>query len=138
VVVVVHIVLIEDHEPVRKTLDSILTRGGHKVWPAADGKQGMQIVDDHPIDLVITDMVMPNQDGIATIAQLKKTHPAIKVIAISGMSPMTVPVEPGRPPVDPLEAAAGLGAEGVLRKPFLSGQLLTMIRGMFYPDLTVA
>lgn len=83
------ILVIDDGESVRKMLQAVLKSAGHEVSTAADGRQGMQAVARQSVDLVIVDIIMPEQDGLETITQLRRGYPNIKIIAISASSPAT-------------------------------------------------
>jgi len=78
------ILLIEDDAPVRRIISMMLEKEGHEVSEAADGELGIQIYRERSIDLVITDIIMPNKEGLEMIKELKKEYPDVKIIAISG------------------------------------------------------
>ena len=105
------ILLIEDDDMVRSSLAKILILMGHTVVEARDGKEGLALFAESGADLVITDLVMPEKEGLEVMMELKKTHPNTKVIAISGGG--------RRAPGDILKIARHLGAARVLAKPFL-------------------
>jgi len=78
-------ILVEDDDAgVRAFLRTVLESDGYEVTEAADGKQALQGVRAGRVDLVITDLVMPEQEGIETIRALRKEMPDIGIIAISG------------------------------------------------------
>ncbi len=104
------ILVIDDDPMVRTTLRQILAKGGHDVIEAVNGKQGLQLFRAHGPDLVITDIIMPEKEGIETIMEIRGDNPTAKIIAISGG---------GRTRnMDYLEIARTVGAESVLAKPF--------------------
>ena len=82
------ILLIDDDEQVLKVMTSFLEREHHEISTAVDGKQGLMLLKNQPFDLVITDVIMPEQDGFEVLLWLKLNeqshHP--KTIAISGGS----------------------------------------------------
>jgi len=82
------ILLIDDDEQVLKVMTSFLEREHHEVSTAVDGKQGIRLLKNQPCDLIITDVIMPEQDGLEVLLWLKinkqSHHP--KVVAISGGS----------------------------------------------------
>ncbi len=78
------ILIIEDDEEIRDLLESLLTREGYTVATAANGKQGVAAFLAQPFDLVITDIIMPEKDGIEAIMDLRRGRPELKLIAISG------------------------------------------------------
>lgn len=105
------ILIIDDDATIRYTLKQILTRLGYHVSEAEDGDLGLASVKEKNPDLVITDIIMPNKDGIQFIMELKKINRYIPIIAMSG----------GRRAVSAnfnLGSAELLGAKAVLTKPF--------------------
>lgn len=78
------ILVIEDDLDFNESLCKILTKSGHEVLSALDGKEGLNLFKENSADLVITDILMPEQDGIEVISKLKKNFPNVKIIAISG------------------------------------------------------
>ena len=78
------ILIIDDDIQFRKMLRQVLERAGYEVSEAEDGNEGTRVYETEPIDLVITDLIMPKKEGIETISELKKKYPYIKIIAISG------------------------------------------------------
>lgn len=104
------ILLIDDSDPLRELMAAALERDGHKVLQAADGKVGIELLRAHRIDLLITDIVMPNQDGLVTLQLARKLQPDLKVIVISGDSPRFAALY--------LDIANKFGATKTLRKPF--------------------
>lgn len=112
-------VLVVDDEPLfRDYLRKILEREGYEVVEAADGEDGVRKVNEHEIDLVITDIVMPKMDGIDFIMDLNKRRPNVGVIAVSGG---------GRPSGCFLIPAKALGAARTLSKPFSRGELINVV-----------
>ena len=118
------LLLIEDNDALRATLVIALTDAGHSVVEAGDGRQGANIVRAEPIDLVITDLVMPDQEGIETIQSLRRLRPNLPVIAISGNSPFSSHY---------LAMAGRLGAQRTLSKPFTADELLRAIEALLPP-----
>jgi DNA-binding response OmpR family regulator len=78
------ILLIDDEDSVRVPLAAVLRRAGFEVVTAADGKEGIAVFRHSPVDLVITDLIMPKQDGFETIKTIRRLQPGAKIIAISG------------------------------------------------------
>lgn len=81
-----HILVIDDNAPLREMLELMLTAAGHSVATAADGCEGVKLFRAARADLVITDLVMPNREGIETILALRRECPGLGIIAISGGS----------------------------------------------------
>lgn len=104
-------VLVIDDEPgIRTLLRHALEREGHQVLEAENGRKGMRALRDAAVDVVITDIIMPEQEGFETIFELRRTRPDLKIIAISGGG--------RRLGLDVLPMAARLGADRTLAKPF--------------------
>lgn len=111
------ILVIDDEHLVRYTLARILRSKGYEVMTAADGVRGMAVFRSAAPDLVITDIIMPEQEGIETIRQMRSERPNAKIIAISGHI--------GN--FDVLAIARKLGADDVIRKPFDAAELLSRV-----------
>lgn len=112
------LVLIDDDESVRVMLALALTRAGHQVLEAGDGQQGLELARASVCDLVITDLVMPVQEGVETIMALRRERPRVPIIAISGGA---------RHSQLYLSMAEKIGADRVLPKPFLPQQLVDLV-----------
>jgi YesN/AraC family two-component response regulator len=80
------IFLIEHDEAVREVLRIGLMAAGYSVREAVNGRQGINSFRKAPADLVITDIYMPDRDGLDVIEALRRTHPTVKILAISGAS----------------------------------------------------
>ena len=103
------ILVIDDELPVRILVKSILERDGFIVSVASNGMEGLLSQKNNPADLVITDLIMPEKEGIELIQELKKEFPLLPVIAMSGG---------GITPADGhLKTAKILGAAAILEKP---------------------
>lgn len=120
-----HILIIDDEESIRTTLDGVLRAAGYATRTAPNGVEGIQMIRDQPADLVITDLFMPEKEGIETIMELRQEFPDLKIIAMSGGLY-------GR--MDLLTAAAHLGAHRILAKPFGGAELLAMVRELVRPE----
>ena len=104
------ILIIDDDDALRATVRKVLERDGHSVREAADGAEGLEAIESDPPDLVITDLFMPEKEGIETILELRESHPDLRILAVSGGGR----VGPG----GPLSDAEALGADASLAKPF--------------------
>ena len=114
------ILVIDDDEQIRKLLCRIMEQAGFEVKAAADGRKGLSLFEENFYDLVITDLIMPEQEGIETITFLRKNYPQVKIIAISGggrIGPETY-----------LPAALELGANRAFAKPFSIDQIINAVR----------
>ena len=114
------ILLIDDDEGFRGMLHRLLTREGHSVVACGDGRAGVALFRKHPVYLVITDLIMPDQEGIETIIQLRREFPGVKIIAMSGGGRVTPEIY--------LVSAANLGACRTFIKPFDTAEFLAAIR----------
>lgn len=112
------ILLIEDDELLRGVLAKALALGGHEVIQAQDGLQGLQLARAAQLDLVITDLIMPGQEGVETIVALRREQPNLPVLAISGGTAHSKLY---------LEIAGKIGARRVLQKPFTPQRLLEVV-----------
>jgi DNA-binding response OmpR family regulator len=112
------ILVVDDEPPVAVLLRDALTLAGHEVYTAPDGVQAMRILKESSFALLITDVVMPEMDGLELISELKKLDQPPEVIAISGA--------PGQWKV--LNTAQTLGVVRVLTKPFTLAELLQAVR----------
>jgi CheY-like chemotaxis protein len=113
------ILVIDDDPDIRAILELTLKAAGHEVILAADGREGVERYCTSPADLVITDLYMPNRDGLETIRQLRRRFPKVAIIAMSGW------VAAGTM----LSMAQELGAVGVLHKPFRAEELIATMTG---------
>ena len=101
------ILIVDDEPQIREALDAHLARLGHDVVQAPDGKAAIRELEQEPFDLVISDVLMPEQDGLEVLLFTRKHCPDTRVLAISA---------PGNELF--LRSAKGLGAWRVLSKPF--------------------
>jgi len=105
------ILLVDDDDAVREMLARMLVGMGHEVQQAADGVECLRRVEARSFDLLITDIVMPEQGGLRTIDGVRKRCPGTKILAISGGGSLMNSA-------DYLALAESLGAHGTLEKPF--------------------
>jgi YesN/AraC family two-component response regulator len=115
------ILVIDDEVGMRKVMRRMIEMAGYSVVEARDGKQGLRLFRETPIEVVITDIFMPEKEGLELIPEMKRERPAAKIIAVSGGSSRLGAFSP-------LPAAKGLGASCVLDKPFTQQQLLDAVR----------
>ena len=113
------ILIMDDDQAVRTMMRRALERAGHRVSEAQDGAVGMRLYRDTPVDLVITDLYMPGQDGIETIQQLRDEFPSSRIIAMSGGA--SVAAE------GPLRDAVMFGADATIAKPFTMQRLTDVV-----------
>ena len=103
------ILIIDDDRVSREFLRRILEPEGHDITEAPNGRMGVRVFREAPFDLVITDIFMPEGDGLETIRELRNEFPHVKIIAISAGSTKGF---------DMLDAATSFGALRTLTKPF--------------------
>ncbi len=115
-----HILVIEDHDGVAEVIEKVLLHDGHRVLRARDGEEGVSVFNRHRFDLVITDILMPVQEGIETIRILLEQQPDLKVIAVSGGGQWHG--------TEFLTEARATGAIATLEKPFRPRELLELLR----------
>lgn len=103
------ILLVDDHDDVRRAMTRALQRMGHAVTQAADGRHALSVLEGEPLDVVVTDINMPGMDGIELTIAVGKRWPRVPIIAVSGGGML--------PKELLLENAAVLGAVTTLTKP---------------------
>ena len=113
-----HILVIDDEENVRLLVAAILEQQIHQVTQADNGKTGMAAFRRTPPDLVITDLVMPEQEGVETILELRREKPGLPVIAMSGGLARSETY---------LDICRRLGVRATLSKPFGVKELLDVV-----------
>lgn len=115
-----HILIIEDDRPLLLGMARAFAQAGAHVILAADGAEGLKQFMAGSPDLVVTDIIMPEREGIETILAMKAARPEVPILAVSGG---------GQTPAGEfLNLAQALGADAVLAKPFRAGQLLDAAR----------
>lgn len=113
------ILLIDDDVAVRTMLRQTLTHFGHTVTEARNGKEGLELFALAEFDLVITDIVMPEKEGLEVLMELRKRQPPMKIIAISGGGRQNA--------MGYLQTARFLGATKVMAKPFSNESLIAAV-----------
>jgi len=114
------ILLIEDNPLARASLEHALKSAGYEVSTATDGRQGVTVFRRMRQDLVVTDILMPEQEGVQTILELRRMEPTLPVLAISGGLRSDGP--------DLLKMVRHLGATETLQKPFDKKALLAAVQ----------
>lgn len=114
------ILVIDDVEEAREIIRKMLERGGHQVIEAENGLRARKLMQDAGVDIIVTDIMMPDMDGLETIRFFRKTRPDLPIIAMTGSIN------------DPfMEAAQTFGAVCGLFKPFKQAELLAAVeRGL--------
>lgn len=116
----IKILVVDDEASVRKMVTNTIASVGYEVIEASSGAEAYDACKETSIDLIITDVVMPDKNGIDLIMEVKKEYPDLPVIAISGGGGIT-----GR--FDYLEIAKLVGAKNILKKPFTTTELRSAV-----------
>jgi CheY-like chemotaxis protein len=111
------ILVVDDEAAVRTLFRQILSGAGFRVTEAADGAQALALLRDRRFDVVITDLVMPDREGIETIGEIRRSYPAVKIIAVSGAFGGQF-----------LKTASLLGAHATLSKPVPAAVLIGSVQ----------
>ena len=113
------IMVVEDDKAVRDLLRAMLERAGHEVTVAGNGREAIQRHRESPADLIITNILMPEKEGLETIQELRRDAPDLKIIAVSGGGQIG--------PADYLDIARRFGANRTFSKPFNRKELLQAV-----------
>ena len=113
------VLVIDDEPALREILSQVLTDAGHRVIGAGNGKEASKALATSAFDVVLTDVIMPEKDGMQVISEVRKNFPEVRIIAMSGGGHVSRDQY--------LKIAKGLGAHAVLEKPFANQKLLDTI-----------
>lgn len=111
-----HILIMDDDPSVRTALRNLLVQEGYEITEAPNALEGAKIYNSTRPDLIITDLLMPERDGVEALLELRTQHPNIKTIVISGDAPEFLPI------------VEDLGASRTIAKPFKNHDVLTAVR----------
>jgi len=113
------ILVIDDEEDICEMTKLLLEKAGHKVTCTTDARLAARLLREQPFDVVITDMLMPDKDGLEVMADIRRHHPGVRIIASSGG---------GRVSSDSyLHIARKSGAHALLSKPFSLPELIASV-----------
>lgn len=115
------ILVIDDEEQIRCLLQRIFQKYGHVVVTADNGAVGLRMMAQEPFDLVVTDIFMPEKEGMETIIEIKRDYPAVKILAMSGGNSQGC---------DYLPMTRPLGADACLNKPFSNEDIVKLVNGL--------
>ena len=118
------ILLVDDDDPLRQTCARILTRAGFQVIEVCNGNEAIATLRVTSVDLMITDLIMPEKEGIEVISAVRISHPGLPIIAISGGGRVSAG--------DYLEIAQKIGANVALAKPFSGATLIAEINRLLH------
>jgi CheY-like chemotaxis protein len=113
------ILLVDDDEPLRRAVRRMLESAGHEVEEACDGRMALQVYEQRPCDVVLTDILMPGTDGLEMILSMRHLNPQVRIIAMSGGGMENAAFY--------LTSATEFGALLVIHKPFSKGALLDAV-----------
>jgi DNA-binding response OmpR family regulator len=113
------ILVLDDEPSILLMIKKMLEKAGYEVIVASNGKEGMKLFDKEKPDMVITDIIMPEKEGLETIFELRRMHPDLKIIAISGGGRIS--------PDGYLPGAKLLGANMVFQKPLVQKEFLAAV-----------
>lgn len=116
------ILVVDDDVSIISLMTSLLEDQKFSVFSAGNGLEGMNVLKAHHVDLVITDMLMPEMGGVEFVQKMKTVHPKPKIIAMSGGD--------GIGQIDYLGAALQCGANQTFEKPFEFSQMLSSIKNL--------
>ena len=121
------ILLVDDDDRLRDTLSEVLKRAGYDVEDASNGAIALNKYRRAPSDLVITDIVMPEREGLETIRELRRHDPGVRIIAISGGGVGSARTY--------LATATAFGADRIIAKPFSRAELLSAVEETLDGDI---
>ena len=114
------ILIIDDEPYILLMLKKMLEKIGHEVELASNGREGMEMFRNDVVDMVITDIIMPDKEGLEIILEMKQSNPDLKIIAISGGGRIS--------PESYLECAKHFGASRVFQKPFSQKEFVSAVK----------
>ena len=117
-----NILVIDDEADLRSSLQERLTIEGYHLWTAPDGRTGLKLYHDHQVDLVITDVLMPEIDVLEVVRTLRRLSLTLPIIVMSGG---------GTRELDFLVEAQEFGATRTISKPFRLEEIVAMVNGLF-------
>jgi len=118
------ILFIDDNVQLQKTVTTVLEKAGYDVIAADNGKRGLVLYRDRKPDLVITDLIMPDMDGVEMMSEMKKDSPDVKIIAISGGGDEGS----GEEYLNSVQEVLNIKNIKTIAKPFEPGQLLELVK----------
>jgi CheY-like chemotaxis protein len=120
------VLVIDDQPELCRTIKAMLEKSGYQVSTAANGREAAGLIAGNTFDLVLTDVIMPQRDGLQVIMDVRKTNPELPVIVMTGVGDVQGDYY--------LQLAADLGARGILHKPFSGQELLNLVAQALPPS----
>ena len=117
------VLVVDDDAAVRDLVAAMLETGGYQVAVASNGREALSMLANEGFEVIVTDLVMPEQEGIETIKLIRRDYPSVKVIAMSGAFGG-----------DYLRIAGYLGAHGTIAKPLRIQTVLETVRSVLKTD----
>ncbi len=121
------VLIVDDDPDLLRSVARVLEKEGHEVREANDGKSALEMVAEAPPDLIVSDIYMPEMDGIELLARVHADHPNVPMVAMSGGSYMAKEAL--------LRDVSMLGAVGVLEKPFTVERLVSVVNEALGKDV---
>jgi DNA-binding NtrC family response regulator len=116
------ILIIDDEPHILLMLKKMLERAGYEIDIAPNGLEGLELFKKYPTDLVITDIIMPEKEGLETIREMKKLQSGLKIIAMSGGGKISAD--------NYLQTASLFGASRIIEKPFTQQQMVEAVNNL--------
>jgi CheY-like chemotaxis protein len=113
------ILIVDDDRLVQRAFKLVFERHSYRVLLAEDGNEALATLASHSVDAVLLDVLMPDREGIETLIEIKRRHPALPVVVISGGGVQTK--------LDFLAVAKQFGADAVLKKPILPEEMVRIL-----------
>jgi DNA-binding response OmpR family regulator len=113
------VLVVDDEADLRDIVSRVLIDAGHRVTCAANGQEASRALSQQDFDVILTDVIMPEKDGMQVIVEARRTRPTMRIVAMSGGGHV------GREQY--LKMAKSLGAHAVLEKPFNGDELVAAI-----------
>ena len=120
------ILLVDDDPQVRELVCQMLRLEGHEVAQASNGVEALDVAATKRFDLMITDLIMPDKEGLETIVDMRKRFEDLPIVAMSGGGRVG--------PADYLETAKFVGADATLTKPFARAELIATVDALLTPS----
>lgn len=120
--ILMRILLVDDDDMSRRTIDQMLTRAGHEVTSTGSDSEALTLFRESSVDLIVTDLIMPDTDGLELIQELRKLDPKVRILAISGGGRVNAN--------EYLTVARKFGAAGILAKPFSNQEFKDAINAL--------